>query len=175
MDRRGTETAGPNVPVESGEMITIDFSGGPQPGDGGPQRRNFPTGLQQRRCRADDVVVRGGPHILDGADRPEARRARQTARPRPAEEAKRLSRRSRGYSRLEVQIVLSAATRVTNPRARGATTQTSPRNRSTCRRWDSLRCWNRLRARFVSPPGGSTVRLELESASESPTTWPKAA
>jgi hypothetical protein len=42
MDRRGTEIAGRNVPVESGEIITIDFSGGPQPGDGGPQRRNFP-------------------------------------------------------------------------------------------------------------------------------------
>jgi hypothetical protein len=33
MDRRGTE----NVPVESGEIITIDFSGGPQPGDAGPK------------------------------------------------------------------------------------------------------------------------------------------
>ena len=32
----------------------------------------------------------------------------------------------------------------------------------------------RLRAQFVSPPG-STSRLELEIASESPTTWPKAA
>ena len=37
MDRRGTEIAGRNVPVESGEIITIDFSGGPQPGDAGPR------------------------------------------------------------------------------------------------------------------------------------------
>jgi hypothetical protein len=37
MDRRETEIAGRNVPVESGEMITIDFSGGPQPGDAGPK------------------------------------------------------------------------------------------------------------------------------------------
>jgi hypothetical protein len=37
MDRRGTEIAGRNVPVESGEIITIDFSGGPQPGDAGPK------------------------------------------------------------------------------------------------------------------------------------------
>jgi NlpE N-terminal domain len=33
----------------------------------------------------------------------------------------------------------------------------------------------RLRVQFVSSPGGSTSRLELEIASESPTTWPKAA
>ena len=32
-----------------------------------------------------------------------------------------------------------------------------------------------LRVQFVSSPGGSTSRLELEIASESPTTWPKAA
>ena len=37
MDRRRTEIAGRNVPVESGEIITIDFSGGPQPGDAGPK------------------------------------------------------------------------------------------------------------------------------------------
>jgi hypothetical protein len=37
MDGRGTEIAGRNVPVESGEIITIDFSGGPQPGDAGPK------------------------------------------------------------------------------------------------------------------------------------------
>jgi hypothetical protein len=37
MDRRGTEIAGRNVPVESGEIITIDFCGGPQPGDAGPK------------------------------------------------------------------------------------------------------------------------------------------
>jgi hypothetical protein len=37
MDRRGTEIAGRNVPVESGEITTIDFSGGPQPGDAGPK------------------------------------------------------------------------------------------------------------------------------------------
>jgi hypothetical protein len=33
----------------------------------------------------------------------------------------------------------------------------------------------RLPVQFVSSPGGSTSRLELEIASESPTTWPKAA
>ncbi len=32
-----------------------------------------------------------------------------------------------------------------------------------------------LRVQFLSSPGGSTSRLELEIASESPTTWPRAA
>jgi hypothetical protein len=36
MDRR-TEIAGRNVLIEPGEIITIDFSGGPQPGDAGPK------------------------------------------------------------------------------------------------------------------------------------------
>ena len=36
IDRR-TEIAGRNVPIESGERITIDFGGGPRPGDAGPK------------------------------------------------------------------------------------------------------------------------------------------